>query len=129
MPNRWRDWLAQAEHDLGQAVASQEDGRHDWACFAAYQASEKAAKALHLSQGREAWGHVTARLLRDLPDPPPQGLIERARVLDNYYIPARYPNGHDEGPAFEHYGSLHSSQAVEYAGNVLDFVRKAVADP
>ena len=47
--------------------------------------------------------------------------------LDNYYIPARYPNGHDEGPAFEHYGSLHSSQAVEYARHILDFVREALA--
>lgn len=25
MPNRWRDWLAQAEHDLGQATASHLD--------------------------------------------------------------------------------------------------------
>jgi len=49
-------------------------------------------------------------------------------MLDNYYIPARYPNGHDEGPAFEHYGSLHSSQAVEYARKVLDYVRKGLAD-
>lgn len=128
MPNRSRDWFAQAEHDLEQAIASHEDGRHDWACFAAHQASEKAAKALHLAHGQEAWGHAAARLLGELPDLPPRELIERARVLDNYYIPARYPNGHDEGPAFEHYGSLHSSQAVEYARNVLDYVRKALAD-
>ena len=58
---------------------------------------------------------------------PPDALVDRARVLDNYYIPARYPNGHDEGPAFEHYGSLHSSQAVEYARDILEFVRKALA--
>ena len=69
MPNRSRDRFAQAEHDLEQAIASHEDGRHDRACFAAHQ-----------------------------------------------------------GPAFEHYGSLHSSQAVEYARNVLDYVRKALAD-
>ena len=128
MPNRSGDWFAQAEHDLEQAVASHEDGRHDWACFAAHQASEKAAKALHLAHGQEAWGHVAARLLAELPDPPPPGLIERARVLDNYFIPARYPTGHAEGPAFEHYGSLHSSQAIGHARNVLDYVRKALAD-
>ena len=44
------------------------------------------------------------------------------------YIPARYPNGHDEGPAYEHYGSLHSSQALDHASEILDFVRKALAD-
>lgn len=128
MSNRSRDWFAQAEHDLAQAVDSHRDGRHDWACFAAHQASEKAVKALHLAQGREAWGHVAARLLSELPAPAPDALVDRARVLDNYYIPARYPNGHDEGPAFEHYGSLHSSQAVEYARDILEFVRQALAN-
>ena len=54
MTQRWRDWLAQAEHDFEQALASQRDGRHDWACFAAHQAGEKAVKALHLAQGQEA---------------------------------------------------------------------------
>lgn len=127
MPNRSRDWFAQAEHDLEQAIASHEDDRHDWACFAAHQASEKAARALHLAHGQKTWGHAAARLLGELPDRPSRELIEKARVLDNYYIPARYPNGHDEGPACEHYGSLHSSQAVEYARNVLDYVRKALA--
>lgn len=128
MPNRWRDWLAQAEHDLGQASASHRDGRHDWSCFAAHQSAEKAVKALHKSSGREVWGHVVARLLNQLPAPPPADVIERARVLDNYYVPARYPNGHVEGPAYEHYGSLHSSQALDHARAVIDFVRKALAD-
>jgi len=128
MPNRWRDWLAQAEHDLGQATASHRDGRHDWSCFASHQAAEKAVKALHLALGREAWGHVTARLLNQLPTPPPAELIDRARILDNYYVPARYPNGHVEGPAYEHYGSLHSSQALDHARAIIDFVRKALAD-
>ena len=127
MPQRWRDRLAQAEHDFEQALASQRDGRHDWACFAAHQAGEKGVKALHLAQGREAWGHVISRLLSQLFPPPPTDLIDRARVLDNYYVPARYPNGHVEGPAFEHYGSLQSSQAVSNARNVLDFVHKTLA--
>lgn len=34
------------------------------ACFAGQQAAEKAVKALHLSLGQEAWGHVIARLLQ-----------------------------------------------------------------
>ena len=128
MPNRSRDWFAQAEHDLTQAAASHRDGRHDWACFAAHQASEKAVKALHLAHGREASGHVATRLLGELPVGPPQPLIERARVLDNYFIQARYPKWHAEGPAFEHYGSLHGAQAVDYARDILDFVREGLAD-
>jgi HEPN domain-containing protein len=45
--DRSRDWFAQAERDLEQAQASRREQRHEWACFAAQQASEKAVKALH----------------------------------------------------------------------------------
>ena len=123
----WKDRLAQAEHDLGQAVASQRDGRHAWACFTAHQTVENAVKAIHLFRGRIVRGHVTSRLLSQLSPPPPPELIDRARVLDNYYLPTRYPNGHVQGPAFEHYGLLQSSQAVTHARHVLCFVREAVA--
>ena len=70
MAQRWRDWLAQAKHDLEQAAASRNDGRHDWACFAAHQAAEKAVKALHVGTGSEAGCHAVARLLSELPDAP-----------------------------------------------------------
>lgn len=67
MTSRARDWYRQAERDLEQARSSQREGRHEWACFAAQQSAEKAVKALHQSKGQEAWGHVVARLLRELP--------------------------------------------------------------
>jgi len=46
MTNRAPDWLRQALRDLEQADDSREAGRHEWACFAAHQAAEKAVKAL-----------------------------------------------------------------------------------
>ena len=67
MVSRALDWFAQAEKDLAHAKAAQEDGSHEWACFAAQQSAEKAVKALHLKSGQEAWGHVIARLLAELP--------------------------------------------------------------
>jgi HEPN domain-containing protein len=127
MANRARDWLAQAVRDLEQAEASRRDGRHEWACFAAHQCAEKAAKALHLSRGQEAWGHVVARLLTQLPDAAPSGLVDRARVLDAGYVPTRYPNGHPEGAPFEHYGDLQSREAIAHARAILDFVRAQMA--
>jgi HEPN domain-containing protein len=121
VPNRSKDWLAQANQDLEQARSSQSEGRHEWACFAAHQAAEKAVKALHLSLGQEAWGHVVARLLTELPSPPPEVIIDKARVLDNFYIPTRYPNGHPEGAPFEHYGWIQSEEAIKYAGEIIEF--------
>ena len=123
------DWLAQAERDLEQAKASQEDGRHEWACFAAQQAAEKAVKALHLHLGQDAWGHVVARLLVELSLEVDSSLIEKAKVLDNFYIGTRYPNGHPEGPPFEHYGEIHSGDALRYAGEILEFARSQMAGP
>jgi len=129
MPARSHDWFSQALRDLEQAEDSRGAGRHEWACFAAQQAAEKAVEALHLSTGQEAWGHVVARLLRELPAgvEPPAELIEKGRVLDAYYIPPRYPNSHPEGAPFEHYGPLQSAEAVRYAREILDFVRVRMA--
>jgi HEPN domain-containing protein len=129
MSNRAKDWLAQAERDLDQARDSERAGRHEWACFAAQQAAEKAVKALHLAHGQEAWGHVIARLLEDLPLQVPALLVEKARVLDNFYLATRYANGHPEGAPFEHYGPLQSADAINYAGEILDFVRAEMAGP
>lgn len=129
MPNRGRDWFNQAARDLEQAEDSQQAGRHEWACFAAQQAAEKAVKALHLHSGQEAWGHVIAHLLRELPEPiaVPEHLVEKGRVLDNFYIPPRYPNSHPQGAPFEHYGPLQSEEAIRYAREILGFVRSQMA--
>jgi len=127
MTDRSRDWLAQAERDLEQSRSSQNDGRHEWACFAAHQSAEKAVKALHLSMNQEAWGQVVARLLSELPIEVPQALFEKAKVIDGFYIPTRYANGHPEGAPFEHYGTIQSTDAINYAGEILKFVRSQMA--
>ncbi|KXG75838.1 hypothetical protein AN618_17480 [Fervidicola ferrireducens] len=129
MPNRAFDWLKQAIKDLDHAKLSMESNDHEWACFAAHQAGEKAVKALHLYLGQEAWGHVISRLLRELPESIgiSQDLIEKAKVLDNFYIPARYPDSHPDGAPFEHYGPLQSKEAVKYACEIVEFVRSKMA--
>ena len=82
---------------------------------------------MHLHQGQEAWGHVVARLLTELPTLVEPALVDKARVLDTGYVPTRYPNGHAEGAPFEHYGDLQSREAIQYAREILDFVRVQMA--
>ncbi|MCR4432901.1 MAG: HEPN domain-containing protein [Caldiserica bacterium] len=96
MPQRAGGWLKQALRDLEQAKDSAQWGRHEWACFAAQQAAEKAVRALHLHSGY-------------------------------IYVPSRYPNGHPEGAPFEHYGPLQSKMAVNYASEIIEFVRFKMA--
>lgn len=123
------DWFNQAQRDLEQAEDSRRSGRHEWACFAAHQAAEKAVKALHLHLGQEAWGHMVAKLLQELPPSVsvPSDLVEKGRVLDNFYVPTRYPNGHPQGAPFEHYGPIQSGEAITYASEIAQFVRAQMA--
>ena len=72
-------------------------------------------------------GHVIARLLSELPTSVSEELIERGRVLDTFYIPSRYPNSHPEGAPFEHYGPLQSGEAIQYASEIIEFVRNEMA--
>ena len=129
MPNRFQDWFRQAERDLEHAGEAQEAGRHEWACFAAQQAAEKAIKAVHLKRGVEIWGHVIAELIAELPDAQrlPPDLVEKAKELDNFYIPTRHANGHPSGAPFEHYGPLQSERAITYAKEIIEFARAALA--
>ncbi len=119
--------MEQARRDFQFAKSSADSGYHEWACFAAHQAAEKAIRALHLHNHQEAWGHVLVRLLRDLPLEVPEDLREQARILDNYYIPTRYPNGHTEGTPAEHYGPWQSKGAIDHASEILEFVREKMA--
>jgi HEPN domain-containing protein len=127
MTNRAKDWLAQGERDLMQARDSRAAERHEWACFAAQQAAEKAVKALHLALAQDAWGHVVARLLAELPIAAGADLIDKAKVLDNFYVATRHANGHPEGAPFEHFGKLQSDQAIQYAGEIIEFARAQMA--
>jgi HEPN domain-containing protein len=58
----------------------------------------------------------------------PSLLIEQARVLDGFYIPTRYANGHPEGAPFEHFGALQSAEAIRYAGEIIAFIRARLAE-
>ena len=72
------------------------------------------------------------RTLRDIAfvvkgDEEVRRMPNRARDWSNHYIPPRYPYSHPEGAPFEHYGPLHSEEAIRYAGEILEFVRSQMA--
>jgi HEPN domain-containing protein len=134
MAERSADWLNQALRDLEQAEASMEAERHEWACFAAHQATEKALKALNLALGQQAWGHTLTRLWAAVPDKaglqpaPPEAIEDRLRLLDGYYIPTRYPDSYPEGMPGEHFGRLQSEQGLSHATAIIEWVRAALAE-
>jgi HEPN domain-containing protein len=129
MADRSQDWLRQSKKDLEHARDSEKNGSYDWACFAAHQAAEKAVNALHLKLHQDTRGHVISKLLFEL-EPvihAPGNLINHARILDKYYIPARYPNGKSQGAPYEHYGKTQSREAIKYADMIIQFVDSKIA--
>ena len=129
--NRYQDWLDQAKGDLGHAERSLGMGDYAWACFAAQQAAEAAVKALHMRLGQIAWGHSILDLIEALPEgaKPDSSFLEKAKVLDKYYIPTRYPDAHPAGPAHRHYTEKEAKEAIDRAREVLDYCeRKSLED-
>ena len=129
MAERSRDWFRQALHDLAHARSAAGAGDHDWACFAAQQAAEKALKALAARLGGEAWGHSLLAMVTEFAaaDPEIQSLREPAVHLDRYYIPTRYPNGFDAGAPFDYFLESDSREAIAHAEQVIGFVRRRLS--
>lgn len=116
------DWLRQSELDLEAARDIAAAVHFEWACFLAQQAAEKAVKALHESEGTEAWGHSVVGLLGGLTDVP-EAVVEAAKGLDRHYIPTRYPNTHPEGAPGDLYTVREARQAAMDAEVIIDHVR------
>ena len=89
-----------------RARDSHRDAHYEWACFAAQQSAEKAAKAAHAALGQEAWGHAVTELLDALRPSAVEvdkALLDRARALDKLYTATRYPNGLPTGVPADYY--------------------------
>lgn len=129
MAKRFKDWLKQAESDLGHAEKSLKMGDYNWSCFAAQQSAEKALKALYDFYGGEGWGHMIVKLIKELPEDklkPDKELLRKAVYLDKLYIPTRYPNGFESGASSEYYTDKEAGEAIRYAQDILSFVKTAV---
>ena len=129
MADRSRDWMRQAEADHRHARSSRSLGDCEWACFAAHQAAEKASKACFQKLHAEVWGHTVSLMLAQLPPEVavPAALIDRAKVLDKHYIPARYPNGFDAGAPTDLYTLDEADNAIAIAGEVIEFCKGLLA--
>jgi len=125
MPSRAKDWFAQAECDLEHARNSCMTGHHEWACFSAQQAAEKALKAVF--QCRTVHPHINSvkRLLETLPGNPKveAELMDCANSLDCLYVATRYPHQFDAGKPADHYTRKDSEKAIGCAEIILQFCK------
>jgi HEPN domain-containing protein len=124
----YRRWRTEADRALQGARIQADAGLHNWACFAAEQAAQLAAKGLLHGLGRAPWGHDLVRLgemLRETGLDPPERIADATRRLSRHYIPARYPDAHPLGPPGDHYGAADAEEALSDAGRFIAFVDEA----
>ncbi len=121
-------WMNQAEHTLSSAQRDATEGDYGWACFKAQQAAEYAVKALLRGLGLPAFGHSVLGLIREIRKqgfPVSEDAERYARILDQYYIPPRYPNAYPEGSPFEFYDREIAEEAIASAREVFRTVKGA----
>lgn len=115
--------MAQARRDLLHAKKDVDDGFHEHACFESHQAAEKAVKAVYQRLHGEAWGHRVSHLLAEIRPrlEIPEELVDDAKLLDQYYIPTRYPNGFESGAPADYYTRAQAADASERATRIIDW--------
>lgn len=118
-------WMATALEDMQAVRALTAAGLYAQACFYSQQAAEKALKAIWFAQDTDPWGHSNSRLLmefsaRDQIDSYDH-LLQQARLLDQFYVPTRYPDGLPDLTPGQVYGIEDAMRAVDAALIIVEF--------
>lgn len=129
MAERSKDWMNQAIKDLEAAEKMMDDNLFEWSCFAAQQASEKAVKSVLQRLNAVAWGHSITDLIKVLGNKVhvDEKFLDCARLLDKYYIPARYPNGFESGSPYEYFTRSDSENAIICSRRIIEFCKGLLA--
>ena len=119
-------WLRQAEIEFDDAKRLREAKRFYLALFLYQQVAEKALKAFLYAKGEEAlFSHSIHELLNAATyyDTDFQK-IKKAKRLDDYYIPTRYPNGLPGGVPAEYYDDENEAvEAEQVAQGLIELVQ------
>ncbi len=123
-------WLKQAQHALEVAKILRGDACFAESCFHAEQSGQLALKAFLYHRGER---FVTIHSVKQLVetcgshDAAFRQLVDAGKILDQYYIPTRYPDALAfPGLPFETYTERQASEAVQLAGRIVEFVQQRV---
>lgn len=127
--DRSEDWLRQARRDLKKAKLDVEHEYYEWACFTSQQAIEKAVKAVYQALNSSVRGHSIVKMLQGLNKQfeISEDIIHGARILDRYYIEARYPNGFPDGSPFEYFDEKIADEAYNAASEIFGFCENIIS--
>ena len=90
-------WLQTAKEDWNAAQVLLNSGMYAQACFYAQHSGEKVVKSLWHLVDADPWGHSVQRLVAEFPRCAEIADLDvwlgYGALLDQFYIPTRYPNG------------------------------------
>jgi len=118
-------WWRQALSDFAFLAVARQAGKYDTCCFLAQQTAEKALKAYLFSQGEELIFTHSIFKLCDMAaryEPDFATLKERVKLLDFYYVEARYPNALEDVIPAEFYSEQDANQAVTMTEEIITAV-------
>jgi HEPN domain-containing protein len=124
---RYRLWLDRAGDDLAVARLVYQEGYFSHACFLAQQSIEKMLKGYLLWAANDyPRVHRLVELLAlcQERDASFEELLADCIVIDQYYIPTRYPNGIPGSLPDGLPGPDEAQEAVRIAETIRDFVRE-----
>src|SRR3989338_3214611 len=117
-------WVKQARHELEAARKDIENRFFADACYSAEQAAQKALKGyLYLKGARSVWKHSVKELLDECTkfDPAFAAHADAGRVLDQYYIPTRYPDAlAPPAVPFESYTETQAKESIVLAMQIVE---------
>jgi len=123
-------WLKQAEHALAVAETLLRDGVFAECCFHAEQTGQLALKAFLFGQGERfvilhSVKHLVERCAGH--DPSFAQVLDAGKILDQYYIPTRYPDAIGfPGLPYETYSEQDAREAIQLARAIVDLVKAKV---
>ncbi len=123
------DWLSDAEKNMELAWLVTDKKFFSFTCFHAQQTAEMALMAFLASRGEvDVRTHSLHRLLTTAVryDEGLARLDDSARVLEHYYIFARYPNSLGSGAPSDYFNERQAREALGAADEVLDFVKERI---
>ncbi|MBI4517307.1 MAG: HEPN domain-containing protein [Deltaproteobacteria bacterium] len=126
--DRSADFLADSDDFLGAAGELLQHSRWSKACFCAQQAAELAVKAALNRLGMDRRGHDVVSLMVELQQQVAAVgvLLDKAKILDQYYIPTRYGDVFGGGSATSHYTQAQAEQAIAFARDIYEEMKGIV---
>ena len=122
-------WLARAQDDLSFAQLGFREKYFSQACFLSQQVVEKSLKGFLLAKGRSyprlhkviELAKLCVEIAEDL-----EPFKEDLKLIDEFYIPTRYPDAVPGGLAEGLPGADEATLALETAATVLQLIRSRI---